>query len=383
MPESALRNYRECSIGVLDTGDDPNMRFDEQGRSHYYHDFRAAVALHVKFGEEGERELQSLAERIHEDGKGKAYDCIMGLSGGVDSAYVAVQAKRLGLRPLAVHLDNSWNSELAVQNIENTVNRLGFDLHTHVIDWNEFKDLQRAYLRASVIDIEVLSDHAIFALLYRLAGKMRVRHILSGTNVMTEHVMPPHWIFSKMDHINIRAIHKAFGSVELKTFPLMDLRVKKWQQIFRKVHSHSILNLVPYVKFDAKEKIKSELGWHDYGGKHHESIFTRFFQGYILPKKFGVDKRKAHLSNLIYAGQMAKNDAQLQLQNPPYAVEQIDEDRVFVAKKLGFTLDEFEAIMHEPPRPHKFYETERSVYEMYPALKPLRGAFNLAKRLAG
>jgi N-acetyl sugar amidotransferase len=378
-----IDSYRQCSIGVLDTDDDPDMRFDDQERSHYYHDYKSAEAQLVKEGEEGEQILQGLAERIRVEGKNKPYDSIMGLSGGVDSTYVALQAKRLGLRPLAVHLDNGWNSELAVQNIENIVNRLNFDLHTHVIDWEEFRDLQLAYLKASVIDIEVISDHAIFALLYRLAGEHGIKHILSGTNVVTEFVMPPHWIYNKTDHVNIKAIHKVHGSVPLKTYPFMDLKVKKWVQLIKKVRSHSILNNLSYNKAEVKKQIQKELGWRDYGGKHFESIFTRFYQGYILPEKFGVDKRKAHLSNLIYAGQITKKDALHELQEPPYDEQLVEQDLEFVTKKLGLTKVEFEEIMRTPPRSHLDYEIEKSVYDSYPYLKPLRGGVNLAKRLIG
>lgn len=374
------QNVRQCAIGVLDTGDDPAMRFDEAGISHYFHDYKAVETRDVKTGEAGETLLQELAARIRADGAGKPYDCIMGLSGGVDSTYVALQARRLGLRPLAVHLDNGWNSELAVQNIENIVSRLGLDLHTHVIEWEEFKDLQRAYLKASVIDIEVLSDHAIFALLYQLAGKYGVSHILSGTNVVTEQVMPPHWIYAKTDHVNIRAIHAAYGERELTSYPFMDLKVKKWLQMVRGVRSHSILNLVAYNKAEVKHVIASDLGWRDYGGKHHESLFTRFYQGYILPVKFGVDKRKAHLTNLIYSGQLNKAEALAELEQPPYALDQMEDDKVFAAKKLGFTPEEFEAILSAAPRRHAEFATEQSVYKAYPVLRPFRGVAELAKR---
>ncbi len=371
---------RQCSLGVLDTDDDPSMTVDAEGRCNYYTAYKAAEAENVPPPQEGEAQLQALAAQIKVDGRGKQYDCIMGLSGGVDSTYVALQARRLGLRPLAVHLDNGWNAELAVMNIEQIISRLDIDLHTLVIDWEEFRDLQRSYLKAGVIDIEVISDHAIFATLYKLAAKYGIKHILSGTNVVTEQVMPSHWIFNKQDHVNIRAIHKAFGTVPLKTYPFIDLRVKKWDQMVLGVTRHSILDWVPYNKAEVKVRIQEELGWRDYGGKHHESIFTRFYQGYILPKKFGVDKRKAHLSNLIYAGQITKVEALAELAQPSYPVEQQKEDRVFVTKKLGFTLEEFDAIMTAPPVPHDHYEVERSVYEMYPALKPLRGAANLLKR---
>lgn len=377
-----LPNLRQCSIGVLDTGDDPDMRFDGDGRSNYWHDYKSAEARLVDTGPEGERKLQVLAESIRAEGKGKTYDCIMGLSGGVDSTYVALQAKRLGLRPLAVHLDNGWNAELAVQNIEQIVSRLGIDLETYVIDWTEFRDLQRAYLKASVIDIEVISDHAIFTILYKLAARHGIRHILSGTNVVTEFVMPPHWIYAKTDHVNLLAIHKAYGEVPLRTYPLMDLKVKKWHMMMGRLESHSILNWVPYNKAEVKQRIAEELGWRDYGGKHHESIFTRFYQGVILPEKFGVDKRKAHLTNLIYAGQMTKEAALEELKSPPYDPAQMAEDRIFVAKKLGFSTEEFNTIMRAAPRPHRDFEVERSTFDTYPILRPLRGAVRLFRRVA-
>ena len=373
--------YRQCSVGVLDTRDDPDMRFDELGRSHYYQEYKDAEKHFVMQGEEGENYLLQLSETIKNEGKGKPYDCIMGLSGGVDSTYVAYQAKRLGLRPLAVHLDNGWNSELATQNIENIINKLDIDLHTHVIDWNEFRDLQLAYLKASVIDIEVISDHAIFAVMYKLAAQYGIKYILSGTNVVTEAVLPPHWIYNKTDHVNIKAIHKAFGSVALKTYPFIDLKVKKWYQMFKKIRSYSILNYLPYNKANVKQFIMDELGWRDYGGKHYESIFTRFYQGYILPEKFGVDKRKAHLSNLIYSGQITKEEALAELSIPPLSLEQIEQDIEFVTKKLGLSIDGFNEIMRTPPRSHHEFATEKSVYEMYPYLKPLKSIANISKKI--
>jgi N-acetyl sugar amidotransferase len=357
---------------VLDTDDDPAMRFDDQGRSHYYHEYVASARERLRSGEAGNLELGKIADRIRRDGKGRKYDSILGLSGGVDSTYVAYIAKQLGLRPIAVHLDNGWNSELAVQNIENIVTRLGFDLYTVVLDWEEFRDLQVAYLKASVVDIEVVTDHAIFATLIRTAAKHGIKHILSGTNIVTEQTLPPHWIFAKTDHVNIRAIHSRFGTVPLKTYPFMDLRVKKIHQMIRGIESHSVLDYVDYNKADVKRLIERELGWRDYGGKHGESMFTRFYQGYILPRKFGIDKRKAHLSNLIFAGQITKEEALEELRHPPYDPAQMEADYEFVVKKLRLTTDEFEKIMNSPQRPHTDFETERGVFEAYPAIKFLR-----------
>lgn len=376
----ADRAYRQCSVSVLDTDDDPQMRFDENGRCHYYHDYMRAVEEHVLAGAEGQAALSRVVDRIRNDGRGKPYDCVMGVSGGVDSTYLALLARELGLRPLAVHFDNGWNSELAVSNIEHIVTRLGLDLHTYVVDWSEFADLQRAYLKASVVDIEVVTDHAIFATLYRVAARRGIAHILSGANVVTEQVLPPHWIYAKTDHVNIRAIHRAFGTVPLRTYPFMDWRVKKYHQVVRRIRSHALLNVVPYDKAAVTRLIEDRLGWRDYGGKHYESIFTRFYQGYILPVKFGIDKRKAHLSNLIFSGQRTKQEALAELARPAYDPELRERDRQFVLKKLGLSAAEFDAMMAAPPRAHREFDHERSIYERYPVLAPARGILAYAQR---
>ena len=373
--------YRQCAFGLLDTNDDPEIRFDVAGVSHYYYDYRAEEDMRVGPPEQQEARLAMVLAQIKAARKNRKYDTIVGLSGGVDSTYIAHLAKEYGLNPLCVHFDNGWNSELAVKNIENIVSRLGFDLFTYVIDWNEFKDLQLAYLRASVIDIEVVTDHAIFATLYRLARKHGIRHILSGTNVVTESVLPRHWNYNKADHVNIRAIHREFGTRPLKTFPFMDLRVKKLYQMVYGVHSVSLLDLVPYHKAEVKKLIVEKLGWRDYGGKHYESIWTRFYQGYILPKKFGVDKRRAHLTNLIYSGQMSRDVALEELALPIYPTGQLERDSELVLKKLGLTPKEWDEIMALPVRPHTDFETERSAYAMYPWLRPLRPLVNLTKYL--
>ena len=350
--------YRQCAISVMDTIADPEITFDEKEICNYYYEYKRAETEKVFKGIEGKKKLEKFAEEIKSEGRNKPYDCIVGLSGGVDSTYVAWVAKELGLRPLAVHFDNGWNSELAVMNIENIVTKLGFDLFTYVINWEEFKDLQIAYLKASVVDIEAITDHAIFASLYKLAGEKNIKYILSGTNVQTENTLPKSWIFPKSDHINIKSIHKAFGKVPLKTFPFMDAKVKRYYMSVKDVTSVSVLNYVDYNKSKVKELIKKELGWRDYGGKHYESVWTRFYQGYILPTKFKIDKRKAHLSDLIFSKQITKQEALHQLQEPIYNVEQLQIDYEFVLKKLGFTKDEFDEIMKLPPRSHYEFDYE-------------------------
>ncbi len=371
----------ECAIGVLTIEDDPSMTFDSAGRSNYFTDYKLAEQNQVFVGEEGENRLKALVSRIKLDGKNRPYDCIIGLSGGVDSTYVAHLARSLGLRPLAVHLDNGWNSELAVKNIQNIVDRLGFELHTEVLDWENFRALQLAYLRASVVDIEVVSDHAIFTTAYRLAQKNGIRHILSGTNVVTEFVMPPQWIFNKMDHVNIKAIHKAYGTRSLKGYPLMNWRLKKWAQTVLGIQTHSILNLVPYNKKVVKQFISDELGWRDYGGKHYESIFTRFYQGYILPQKFGIDKRKAHLTNLIYSGQMTKIEAKEELSQPALSADTLKTDYDYVLKKLNLSGAEFDVIMSSPEVPHSNFKMEQAFFDEYNFLRIFRDPISSFSRL--
>lgn len=366
------RIYRQCSISVMDTIADPDITFDEKGICNYYYEYQRAADKLPKTQEERDCQLAALADTIKDTGRGKPYDCIMGLSGGVDSTYVAWLAHQIGLRPLAVHFDNGWNSELAVKNIENIVEKLHFDLVTNVIDWAEFKDLQLSYLKASVVDIEAITDHAIFASLYRIAGERNIKYILSGTNIQTEHTMPPSWLFAKSDHRNIQAIHKAFGTVSLKTFPFMNAKVKRYYQGVKGIQSVSILHYVDYNKKKVKEHIASQLGWRDYGPKHGESVFTRFYQQYILPTKFHIDKRKPHLSNLIFSGQMTKEEALAELAKPVYDQEQFRLDYTFVLKKLGLSENEFAELMALPVRKHRDFDYEMPVDKRYPVLKPLK-----------
>ena len=359
------QGYQRCAITVMDNIADPDISFDSKGICNYYYDYKEAESKYVFTGKSGEEKLNALATKIREDGRGKKYDCLIGLSGGVDSTYVAWLAKKLELRPLAVHLDNGWNSELAVMNVENIITRLGFDLFTLVVNWEEFKDIQLSYLKASVVDIEVVSDHAIFATMYKLAKEKNIGYILSGTNVVTEHIMPPSWLYKKMDFKNLKDIHRQYGSVKLKTYPTFDFVKHVYYSSILKLIPISILNYIHYNKREVKEVIKNELGWRDYGGKHYESLFTKFYQAYILPEKFKIDKRKAHLSTLICSGQMSRDEALLELKTPLYSPADLKQDKEYVLKKLGLTDAEFEAIMRNPPRRHEDFKTDTNLKEGY------------------
>jgi N-acetyl sugar amidotransferase len=356
--------YKQCSLTVMDNIADPDITFDENGICNYYHDYELAEKS-VFAGSEGQLKLEQLAHTIKAAGKGKKYDCLIGLSGGVDSTYVAYLVKQLGLRPLAVHLDNGWNSELAVMNIENIIKKLEIDLYTLVVNWQEFKDIQLSYLKASVVDIEVVSDHAIFSTMYKLAKEHSIGYIISGTNIVTEHIMPASWLYKKMDFANLKDIHDQFGKVKLKTYPSFDFKKYIYYSAVLKLTPISILNYVPYNKQEIKKFIAEKLDWRDYGGKHYESIFTKFYQAYILPEKFKIDKRKAHLSTLICSGQMTKETALKELELPLYKADDLKQDKEYVLKKFGLSSDDFEAIMKVAPRKHEEFKTDTKLKQNY------------------
>lgn len=307
-------------------------------------------------------QFQRIISDIKADGVRKKYDCLIGMSGGVDSSFIAHLCGVEGIRPLVVHFDNGWNSELAVSNINNIIEFYGFDLETLVVDWEEFSDLQRALIKSSVIDIEMASDHAIYATMMRLAKKHNIGYMLSGANTATESGMPPSWSWRKGDWINLRHIHKLFGSVPLKTFPVYSSFRQFLDRFFKMGPTRvDILDYYPFKKSLAVELLKEKYGWREYGGKHYESTFTAFYQAYILPKKFGVDKRISHLSALIRNGEISRADAEIELSSPIYPNEKkMQEDKSYFCKKLGFNESEFDAIMKLQPRPHTYYKSDEA-----------------------
>jgi len=357
--------YRQCSLSVMDTIADPDIKFDEKGICNYYYDYLSAEKQNVFTGDAGKSKLSETVSIIKEAGRRKKYDCVIGLSGGADSTYLALLAKQVGLRPLIVHFDYGWNSELAIHNIENATKKLGFDLYTFVMDWEEFKDLQRSYFKASVIDLDVPADHMIFGALYKTALKFGIKFVLSGNNVVTETTLPRSWNYNKFDLINLKSIQNQYGTLPLKKLPALGLWQYAYYQLVRNIQMVQLLNYVPYNKEEIKNTISNELGWKDYGGKHHESIFTRFYQGYILPKKFKVDKRKAHLSNLIFSRQITKSQALEELSEPSYDPILQLQDKEYVAKKLGFTTEEFEKVLSQPNRKHEEFGTDVKQREKY------------------
>lgn len=374
-------SYRVCTRCVMDTTAG-EIDFDEAGVCSYCREFEERI--HHSQNEEL-REfggIERFVEVVQAGARGKEYDCIVGVSGGVDSSYALLLAVRHGLRPLAVHLDNGWNSELASHNIANLVNRLGVDLYTHVIDWEENRDLQRSFFKANVVDIELLMDNAMLAVNYQQAAKYGLRYILSGTNTATEGlVMPALWNHNKLDVRNIRSIHRRFGSVKIKTHPLFSTVDRIWYGSVRRIRWFKFLNLIHYVKAEALEELKREVGYKPYPYKHYESVFTRFYQAYILPRKFGYDKRRVHLSALVVTGQMDRAHAIAMLEQSPYPDPQQEaQDLLFVKKKLGFTDETFEEYLRAPVVSHGKYGSEKGLWD---ALSFLRSRFHSARRSGG
>lgn len=350
---------KQCTRCVLDTTA-KDITFDINGVCNYCHGYdKNAATTVLRDPKIIAADRDAILERIKNEGRKKDYDCIIGLSGGVDSTYLCLLAKKIGLRPLVVHFDNGWNSELAVKNIENVVSKLNYPLKTYVVDWEEFKDLQLAYLKASVVDIEVPTDHLIFASLFRIAKENGIKTILSGTNIVTEGIVPNGWNYNeKTDLVNLINIHKKFGTKKLNNFPKLGIYQRYIYNNFYSIRSVPILNYYDYVKKDIKLLIQKELDWRDYGGKHYESIFTRFYQGYILPEKFNIDKRKMHLSSLICSGQITREEALEELKNPPYDEAMKAEDKSYVLKKLGLSETEFQEIMNQPVVPHSVFGSQ-------------------------
>ena len=355
------RNYQMCTRCIMDTSD-PFIEFDEKGVCNHCKRYDERSSKLVFTGEMGKSKLASIVDDIKRQGQGKEYDCIIGISGGVDSSYVAHKVKALGLRPLAVHFDSGWNSELAVNNIENIVKKLDIDLYTEVCDWSEMRDLQLSFFKASVANCDIPQDHAFMAVLYRIAAQNNIHYFISGHNIATESCMPAAWGYTSHDLTHIMAIQKKFGTMKLKNYP----RYNAFQKYFyyprvKKIRALHILNYEDYQKAKVKEFLKEELNWRDYGGKHYESRFTKFFQSYYLPTKFGYDKRRVHCSSLILSGQMSRQNALDELSTPPYRENEIIEDKEFVAKKLGISVPAFDAILASPNKTYKDYAYNKAL----------------------
>ena len=355
----------ECTRCVMDSSA-VDIHFDNEGICSYCTEFLASVEKEIPDAFIRKNRLDSLVSAIKTAGSSKPYDCIVGVSGGVDSSYTLVRAVELGLRPLALHLDNGWNSSLAVRNIGNLVTTLGVDLHTHVIDWDENRRLQRAFFDAGVVDIELLMDNAMLAANYSAARRFGVRYLLTGGNFITEGLrMPPGWNHFKMDARNIHGINKQFGTCSIDTHPLMSSwKFVRDQYIFR-IRWIGLPQYFEFSKATALSELEEKVGYQSYPYKHYESIFTRFYQGYILPTKFGIDKRRVHLSALVATGEMTRLHAQEILTQSPYPDARVlADDLDYVRKKLGYSEAEFSAYINASIHPHSTYPSEEWVFNL-------------------
>lgn len=357
-----MKKYKVCTSCIMDTSD-PRIHFDREGVCDYCNNFRSEIMPNWHPNERGAAELEALAARIKRQGEGKDFDCIIGLSGGLDSSYAAYIAKeKMGLRPLLFHVDAGWNTDQAVGNIEKLVDGLGLDLYTEVINWEEMKDLQVAFLRSQIADQDMPQDGAFFSALYKFARRHKIKYVLTGANYSTECCREPEeWGgYPGIDKVLFTDIHKRFGKRPLKTFPLVDILTYKI--LYQRVLGMEIvkpLNLVPYVKKDAEAELERRFGWQKFKHKHHESRFTRFYEDYWMPRKFGYEKRRAHFSSLIMTGQMTRDEALERIAKPEMDEQFLKTEFEFVANKLGLSVDELQAIFDGENKTYRDYKNKR------------------------
>ena len=354
-----------CSNCVMDITDTA-IKFDKKGVCDHCNMFYDQTLPNWPCGEKGARELNTLVEKIKKEGEGKDFDCIIGMSGGIDSSYLTYLAKeKMGLRPLVFHVDGGWNSQIAVNNIERLIDGLGLDLYTEVIDWPEMRDLQLAFFKSGVPHIDTPQDHAFFATMYKFANQHNVKHILTGGNLSTECIRNPvEWMYYQSDSLQMLDIHKQFGTGLLKTFPVSSILWHKiWLPYFRNIKVARPLDMVPYIKEDAKQLLIDRFGWKPYPQKHFESRFTRFYESYWLPKRFGYDVRRVQYSSLIVTKQMTRDAAIELLKIPSYDQSTIGQEVSFVANKLGISVKELNSYMDLPLKTYKDYKNQRKIYD--------------------
>jgi len=360
----AERTYQICTNCVMDTTD-PEIVFDEEGVCNHCHQFYNETSKRWFPNEMGKKKLEQIFNQIKEQRKGYEYDCILGLSGGLDSSYLALVMKEYGMRPLVVHVDAGWNSELAVYNIEKVIKYCGYDLHTHVMNWPEVRDLQLAYLKAGVANQDVVQDHAFFASLYHFAVDNKIDYVISGGNIATEAVIAATWQHGAMDAINIKAIHKAYGKVPLRDYKIINfLQYYLYYPFFKKMKVVRPLNFMPYSKEAALRELSEKVGYKAYGRKHGESRFTKFFQNHYLPVKFNIDKRRSHLSSRILSKDISRDEALKVLAEPLYDELELKEDKLFISKKLGITEEALDSLTNSPGRSYKEFKNWDSLYAM-------------------
>lgn len=361
MSRNLPTDYQICSKTIMDTSD-PNITFNDNGESDYYTNYIETILPNWHTDDRGYAELMQIADKIKKNGKGKNFDCIIGLSGGLDSSYVAYVAKEImGLKPLLFHVDAGWNTDKAVGNIEKLCNGLGLDLFTEVINWEEMKDLQVAFLKSQIADQDLPQDYAFFSALYKFARKNKIKYVLTGGNFSTECCREPEeWGgFPGIDTLLVSDIHSKFGTRPLKTFPLVD--ILSYKLVYRYILGMQVfkpLNFVPYIKSDAEKLLMDKFGWEPFQHKHHESRFTRFYEDFWLPRKFGFEKRRAHFSSLILTGQMSRDEALERISKPELPEDFLQKEFDYVADKLEITRAELQEIFEGENRTFHHYNNK-------------------------
>lgn len=368
------RPYQQCTRCVMDTSD-PNITFNEDGLCSYCQNYDKNIKPFWHPDENRFDELEKIAEKIRKEGEGRDYDCILGLSGGADSSYLAYIAKEvMHLRPLALVIDTGWNLNVAVENIERIVKGLDIDMWTVVINWKEMADLQLAMFKAQVSGQDLVQDHAIFAGLYNYAVQHHIKYVLTGSNSSTEFIRPPIEFIPMNDLRSMRDIDKKFGTIPLKTYPQCD--IFKYRLLYRYIYGMKRIYPLDYVIYNKEEAMKllhEKYGWESYANKHYENVFTRWYEGYYLPHKFGYDTRRNVFSNQILAGTMTREEAKRILEQPPYDPEQMEEDKEYIAKKLGVSTEEFEKIIEGENKTIYDYKNEQGLIHMAVKVAKLAG----------
>ena len=361
-----MKNYKICTRCVMDTTD-AIIKFNDQDICDHCLTFDEHIKPTWNFGLGRASQLQKLVNDIKNSSKDKDFDCILGMSGGVDSSYLLhLVANELGLRPLVFHVDAGWNSQIAVNNIEKLVDGLGLDLFTEVINWEEMKDLQRAFFKSGVPHIDTPQDHAFFATMYKFASKYKVKNIITGGNHSTECIRnPKEWMYFQSDSIQLKDIHKKFGDNPLIDFPITNIM---WHKLYlpyvKGIKLHRLLDYMEYDKEKATQFLVDNYGYQRYPQKHFESRFTRFYESYWLPERFGFDTRKVQFSSLIVTGQMTREDALNQLSKPAYDKENIKHEFEYIASKLDMTVKELQQCMDAPKKTYKDYKSQQYIYDI-------------------
>ncbi len=376
------KKYQICTNCVMDTSD-PNIRFDENGVCDHCHDFETSVKPNWHTDERGRAELEKIIDEIKKSGKGRDFDCLLGLSGGVDSSYMLHMAvKEFGLRPLVFHVDGGWNSELAVHNINVMIDKLGLDLYTEVINWEEMRDFQLAFFKSGVPHLDIPQDHAFIATLYQFAEKYKIKYILNGGNLSTECVQyPMEWFYYGTDMKQIKDIIRRFGTIKMDTYPFSSvLRHKVYLKYLKGVRVVKPLNNIPFYKNDALLFLQKEYGWKPYPQKHFESRFTKFYEGYWLYERFGYDTRRVQLSSLILTGQMTRDEALEILKNAPYDKNKIGDEFNYIATKLGISSDELRSYFNMPKKYYWDYKNQQNLFRFGAKFLHLFGVEQVKKR---